>query len=94
MRMYDGVGADGGEAYPPPLLAPAEALSSSLPRHLTAPRPRPVHALPSPLQRVVPAQYAFVIHTKNPSNNDEEEVFCEMVRGLGAGDWEEGGGGQ
>ena len=35
------------------------------------------------LQRVVPAQYAFVIHTKNPSNNDEEEVFCEMVRGLG-----------
>ncbi|GAX78330.1 hypothetical protein CEUSTIGMA_g5772.t1 [Chlamydomonas eustigma] len=35
------------------------------------------------VQRVVPAQYAFVIHTKNPSNNDEEEVFCEMVRGLG-----------
>ena len=34
-------------------------------------------------QRVVPAQYAFVIHTKNPSNNDEQEVFCEMVRGLG-----------
>jgi hypothetical protein len=35
------------------------------------------------VQRVVPAQYAFVIHTKNPSNNDETEVFCEMVRGLG-----------
>jgi len=35
------------------------------------------------VQRVVPAQYAFVIHTKNPSNNDAKEVFCEMVRGLG-----------
>ncbi len=35
------------------------------------------------VQRVVPAQYAFVIHTKNPSNNDETEVFCEMVKGLG-----------
>ena len=35
------------------------------------------------LQAVVPAHYAFVIHTKNPSNNDETEVFCEMVRGLG-----------
>ncbi len=35
------------------------------------------------VQRVVPAQYAFVIHTRNPSNNDEEEVFCELVRGLG-----------
>lgn len=34
-------------------------------------------------QRVVPAHYAFVIHTRNPSNNDEKEVFCEMVRGLG-----------
>ncbi len=36
------------------------------------------------VQQVVPAHYAFVIHTKNPSNNDETEVFCEMVRGLGA----------
>lgn len=35
------------------------------------------------VQRVVPAQYAFVIHTRNPSNNDETEVFCEMVKGLG-----------
>jgi alpha-glucan,water dikinase len=24
-----------------------------------------------------------VIHTKNPSNNDENEVFCELVQGLG-----------
>ncbi|GFR47292.1 hypothetical protein Agub_g8979 [Astrephomene gubernaculifera] len=35
------------------------------------------------VQRVVPAQYAFVIHTRNPSNNDEKEVFCELVKGLG-----------
>ncbi|GFH06757.1 PPDK_N domain-containing protein [Haematococcus lacustris] len=31
------------------------------------------------VQRVVPAQYAFVIHTRNPSNNNEDEVFCEML---------------
>ncbi|KAG1681344.1 hypothetical protein FOA52_007392 [Chlamydomonas sp. UWO 241] len=35
------------------------------------------------VQGVVPAKYAFVIHTKNPSNNDENEVFCELVQGLG-----------
>jgi phosphoenolpyruvate synthase/pyruvate phosphate dikinase len=28
------------------------------------------------VQRVVPARYAFVIHTRNPSNNDETEVRC------------------
>jgi alpha-glucan, water dikinase len=27
------------------------------------------------VQRVVPARYAFVIHTRNPSNNDESEVW-------------------
>lgn len=26
------------------------------------------------IMRVVPARYAFVIHTKNPSNNDASEV--------------------
>ena len=26
------------------------------------------------VQRIVPARYAFVIHTRNPSNNDEGEV--------------------
>lgn len=26
------------------------------------------------VMRVVPARYAFVIHTKNPSNNDANEV--------------------
>jgi len=35
------------------------------------------------IMRVVPARYAFVIHTKNPSNNDAAEVFCELVKGLG-----------
>eukprot|EP00967_Tisochrysis_lutea_P102855 scaffold155060_cov20-Tisochrysis_lutea.AAC.1 len=34
------------------------------------------------VQRVVPAHYAFVIHTRNPSNNDPNEIFCELVRGL------------
>ncbi len=44
------------------------------------------------VQAVVPAQYAFVIHTKNPSNNDEKEVFCELVRGLGERGGKRGGG--
>jgi Pyruvate phosphate dikinase, AMP/ATP-binding domain len=35
------------------------------------------------VMRVVPARYAFVIHTRNPSNNDANEVFCELVKGLG-----------
>jgi len=35
------------------------------------------------VMRVVPAQYAFVIHTMNPSTRDETEVYCELVKGLG-----------
>lgn len=35
------------------------------------------------VQRVVPAEYAFVIHTKNPSNGKEDEIYCELVKGLG-----------
>lgn len=35
------------------------------------------------VQRVVPAQYAFVIHTKNPSTGDADEIYCELVKGLG-----------
>jgi alpha-glucan, water dikinase len=35
------------------------------------------------VQRVVPATYAFVIHTTNPTTGDEDEVYCELVRGLG-----------
>ena len=29
------------------------------------------------------AQYAFVIHTVNPSNGNEEEIYAELVAGLG-----------
>ena len=29
------------------------------------------------------AQYAFVIHTTNPSNGNEEEIYAELVAGLG-----------
>jgi alpha-glucan,water dikinase len=35
------------------------------------------------VQQVVPADYAFVIHTVNPSNGDREELFGEVVLGLG-----------
>ena len=31
----------------------------------------------------MPAAYAFVIHTHNPTNNSAEEVFAEVVLGLG-----------
>eukprot|EP00887_Chlorella_sp_A99_P007269 scaffold2.g7269.t1 len=34
-------------------------------------------------QRVVPARYAFVIHTTNPTTGDEGEIYCELVKGLG-----------
>uniref|UniRef100_A0A7S1X676 Pyruvate phosphate dikinase AMP/ATP-binding domain-containing protein n=1 Tax=Tetraselmis chuii TaxID=63592 RepID=A0A7S1X676_9CHLO len=35
------------------------------------------------VMRVVPAQYAFVIHTVNPATRDEDEIYCELVKGLG-----------
>ena len=35
------------------------------------------------VQRVVPADYAFVIHTENPSTGAKDEIYIEMVRGLG-----------
>lgn len=35
------------------------------------------------VQRVVPADYAFVIHTVNPSSGDVNEIYIEMVQGLG-----------
>eukprot|EP01025_Chloroclados_australasicus_P029393 TRINITY_DN2937_c0_g1_i13.p1 TRINITY_DN2937_c0_g1~~TRINITY_DN2937_c0_g1_i13.p1 ORF type:complete len:933 (-),score=168.34 TRINITY_DN2937_c0_g1_i13:30-2582(-) len=35
------------------------------------------------VQRVVPAQYAFVIHTRNPATGDDNEIYCELVQGLG-----------
>lgn len=35
------------------------------------------------VQRVVPAAYAFVIHTNNPTNGAKHEIFAELVKGLG-----------
>jgi hypothetical protein len=34
------------------------------------------------VMRVVPAQYAFVIHTVNPATRDEDEIYCELVKVL------------
>lgn len=31
------------------------------------------------VQQVVHAKYAFVIHTKNPQNDDPDEIYCELV---------------
>lgn len=31
------------------------------------------------VQRVVPAAYAFVIHTHNPSTGAEDEIYAEVV---------------
>ena len=35
------------------------------------------------IQAVVSARYAFVIHTVNPTNGDSDEIYCELVAGLG-----------
>jgi len=35
------------------------------------------------VQQVVPANYAFVIHTVNPSSGNKNELFAEVVLGLG-----------
>lgn len=35
------------------------------------------------VQRIVSPQYAFVIHTKNPSTGNNNEIYCELVKGLG-----------
>lgn len=35
------------------------------------------------VQRVIPAEYAYVIHTHNPSNGSAEEIYAEVVKGLG-----------
>ena len=34
-------------------------------------------------QKIIPAEYAYVIHTKNPTNNNQDEVFAEVVVGMG-----------
>ena len=35
------------------------------------------------IQKIVRAQYAFVVHTINPTNGDNSEVYVEACRGLG-----------
>ena len=35
------------------------------------------------IQKIIPAEYAFVIHTKNPMNNNENEIYAEVVYGMG-----------
>jgi alpha-glucan,water dikinase len=35
------------------------------------------------IQQVVPADYAFVIHTVNPTNGNRDELYAEIVLGLG-----------
>jgi len=34
-------------------------------------------------QKIIPSDYAFVIHTKNPSNNNPDELFGEICVGMG-----------
>ena len=35
------------------------------------------------VQRIVPSEYAFVIHTTNPTNGEDGEVYAEACIGLG-----------
>lgn len=35
------------------------------------------------VQEIVPAEYAYVIHTTNPTNGEENEVYVESCLGLG-----------
>ena len=35
------------------------------------------------IQKIVNARYAYVIHTSNPTNGDEHEIYAEACRGLG-----------
>ena len=35
------------------------------------------------VQEVVPADYAFVVHTVNPTNGNPDELYAELVLGLG-----------
>ncbi|KAK3157864.1 hypothetical protein QOZ80_2AG0129300 [Eleusine coracana subsp. coracana] len=35
------------------------------------------------VQEIVSADYAFVIHTTNPSSGDDLEIYAEVVKGLG-----------
>jgi len=35
------------------------------------------------VQRLVEAEYALVVHTVNPSNDDKDYMYAEVVVGLG-----------
>ena len=35
------------------------------------------------VQKIIPADYSYVIHTKNPSTNDDNEIYAEVVLGMG-----------
>eukprot|EP00262_Sarcandra_glabra_P002083 TRINITY_DN1233_c0_g2_i1.p1 TRINITY_DN1233_c0_g2~~TRINITY_DN1233_c0_g2_i1.p1 ORF type:complete len:1456 (+),score=336.06 TRINITY_DN1233_c0_g2_i1:107-4474(+) len=35
------------------------------------------------IQEIISADYAFVIHTTNPSSGDSSEIYAEVVKGLG-----------
>jgi alpha-glucan,water dikinase len=35
------------------------------------------------VQRIIPAEYAYVIHTLNPTNADDREIYVEACLGLG-----------
>lgn len=35
------------------------------------------------LQKVIPSEYAFVIHTADPISGDRSKIFGEVVAGLG-----------
>ena len=35
------------------------------------------------VQKIVPAEYAYVIHTTNPTNSNDQEVYAESCIGLG-----------
>jgi hypothetical protein len=35
------------------------------------------------VQEIISADYAFVIHTTNPSTGDSSEIYAEIVKGLG-----------
>lgn len=35
------------------------------------------------VQKIIPSEYAFVIHTKNPMNNNTDELLGEVINGMG-----------
>jgi alpha-glucan,water dikinase len=35
------------------------------------------------IQKVIPSDYAYVIHTTNPMNGNAEELYAEVVVGMG-----------